>query len=72
MGNGSGIISTGHSHELEVHSGECWEVTLQSVQILNPKNERLLVVKQVSFHIQNQMHFQVFSFALCPLETAKF
>lgn len=72
MGNSSGIISIGHSHELEVHSGECWEVTLQSVQILNLKNERLPVVKQVTFHIQNQVHFKVFRFSLFSLEIAKF
>jgi len=63
VGNSSGIISIGHSHELKVCSGECWEVTAQSVQILNPKDERLPVVnKQVTFHIQTQMLFPISQF----------
>lgn len=73
MGNSSGIISIGHSHELEVHSGACWEVTPQSVQILNPKDERLPDVnKQVTFHFQSQIHFSVLRFALLSLQIFKF
>lgn len=50
VGNSSGIISIGHSHELIF----CWEVAAKSVQISNPKDERLPVVnKQVIFHTEN-------------------
>lgn len=73
MGNSSGIISIGHSHELQAHGGECWEVTPQSVQISNPKDERLPVVnKQVTFSIQNKVYFPVSSFALLSLQVAEF
>lgn len=48
-------------------------MTPQSVQISNPKDERLPVVnKQVTFHVQTQMYFPVLSFALLPLQIAKF
>lgn len=70
MGNSSGIIRIGHSHELEVRSGGCWEVTMQ---ILNPEYERLPVVnKQVTFRVQNQTCFPVLGFTLLLLRTAKF
>lgn len=54
VGNSSGIISIGHSHELKVCTGECWEVAAQSVRISNPKDERLPAVNtQVMFHTEN-------------------